>query len=222
MFISLALVHINKLLLPYFGPFFIALPYWPHWLQCTGPLPSPLVIECLLCSTLTCHHCWNISTVIVTFLMNTLSSIAWCPSHFAILDYIWGHLHLKTFHKSFRIEDGWCNYMSWNVALIVMAFSWIAIYVRWLGCKYPKPLQGSCHGDVEKLWQEFFSDPSQWWDHRSEKVTRSIFLVILLLMQEFCEWLIVLGSGSLAGCEDWSVGFGHLVIGKCQVSRFQT
>ncbi|CAM6011824.1 unnamed protein product [Sphagnum balticum] len=37
------------------------------------------------------------------------------------------------------------------------------------GCKYPKPLQGSCHGDVEKLWREFFSDPSQWWDHRSEK-----------------------------------------------------
>jgi hypothetical protein len=23
---------------------------------------------------------------------------------------------------------------------------------------------------VEKLWREFFSDPSQWWDHRSEKV----------------------------------------------------
>jgi hypothetical protein len=71
-----------------------------------------------------------------------------------------------------------------------------------LSCKYPKPFQGSCHGDVEKLWREFFSDPSQWWDHRSEKVTRSIFLVILLLMQEVCEWLIVLGSGSLVGCED--------------------
>jgi pentatricopeptide repeat protein len=24
---------------------------------------------------------------------------------------------------------------------------------------------------VEKLWQEFFSDPSQWWDHRSEKLS---------------------------------------------------
>ncbi len=23
---------------------------------------------------------------------------------------------------------------------------------------------------VEKLWQEFFADPSQWWDHRPEKV----------------------------------------------------
>jgi hypothetical protein len=23
---------------------------------------------------------------------------------------------------------------------------------------------------VEKLWREFFSDPSQWWDHRAEKV----------------------------------------------------
>jgi hypothetical protein len=26
-------------------------------------------------------------------------------------------------------------------------------------------------GKKEKLWQEFFSDPSQWWDHRSDKVT---------------------------------------------------
>jgi pentatricopeptide repeat protein len=24
---------------------------------------------------------------------------------------------------------------------------------------------------VEKLWQEFFSDPSQWWDYRSQKVS---------------------------------------------------
>jgi hypothetical protein len=23
---------------------------------------------------------------------------------------------------------------------------------------------------VEKLWREFFADPSQWWDHRPEKV----------------------------------------------------
>jgi hypothetical protein len=27
-----------------------------------------------------------------------------------------------------------------------------------------------CGGQREKLWQEFFSDPSQWWDHRSGKV----------------------------------------------------
>jgi hypothetical protein len=26
-------------------------------------------------------------------------------------------------------------------------------------------------GQREKLWQEFFMDPSQWWDHRSEKVS---------------------------------------------------
>ncbi len=26
-------------------------------------------------------------------------------------------------------------------------------------------------GGKEKLWQEFFSDPLQWWDHRSDKVT---------------------------------------------------
>jgi hypothetical protein len=31
---------------------------------------------------------------------------------------------------------------------------------------------------------------------------RYIFLVILLLMQEVREWLIILGSGSLVGCED--------------------
>jgi hypothetical protein len=95
-----------------------------------------------------------------------------------------------------------CNRTSPNVALIVMAFSRIAICAGWLGYEYPKSLQGSFHGDVEKLWREFFSDPSQWWDHRSEKVTRSIFLVILLLMQEVSEWLIVLGSGSLVGYKD--------------------
>jgi hypothetical protein len=26
-------------------------------------------------------------------------------------------------------------------------------------------------GHREKLWREFFLDPSQWWDHRPEKVT---------------------------------------------------
>ncbi len=26
-------------------------------------------------------------------------------------------------------------------------------------------------GQREKLWREFLLDPSQWWDHRSEKVT---------------------------------------------------
>jgi hypothetical protein len=25
-------------------------------------------------------------------------------------------------------------------------------------------------GEREKLWRDFFSDPSQWWDHRPEKV----------------------------------------------------
>jgi hypothetical protein len=27
-----------------------------------------------------------------------------------------------------------------------------------------------CAVQKERLWQEFFSDPSQWWDHRLEKV----------------------------------------------------
>jgi hypothetical protein len=30
---------------------------------------------------------------------------------------------------------------------------------------------------VEKLWQEFFSDPSQWWDHRLEKVNANWLLL---------------------------------------------
>jgi hypothetical protein len=28
-----------------------------------------------------------------------------------------------------------------------------------------------CGGQREKLWQEFFSDPLQWWDHRSKKAS---------------------------------------------------
>jgi hypothetical protein len=31
-------------------------------------------------------------------------------------------------------------------------------------------MAGQKRKSVEKLWREFFSDPSQWWDHRSEKV----------------------------------------------------
>ncbi|CAK9868833.1 unnamed protein product [Sphagnum jensenii] len=31
----------------------------------------------------------------------------------------------------------------------------------------PRPTSA---GGKEKLWQEFFSDPLQWWDHRSDKV----------------------------------------------------
>ncbi|CAM6040640.1 unnamed protein product [Sphagnum compactum] len=31
----------------------------------------------------------------------------------------------------------------------------------------PRP---TAAGEKEKLWQEFFSDPSQWWDHRLDKV----------------------------------------------------
>jgi hypothetical protein len=38
-------------------------------------------------------------------------------------------------------------------------------------------------GQRENLWREFFSDPSQWWDHRSEKVTEH------QILSEFpCQW----------------------------------
>jgi hypothetical protein len=30
---------------------------------------------------------------------------------------------------------------------------------------------------VEKLWQEFFMDPSQWWDNRPEKVLNTCSLL---------------------------------------------
>ncbi len=36
---------------------------------------------------------------------------------------------------------------------------------------------------VEKVWWEFFSNPSQWSDHRSEKANGTCVLAILLLMQ---------------------------------------
>jgi hypothetical protein len=32
------------------------------------------------------------------------------------------------------------------------------------------PIPAVSSGRKEKLWREFFSDPSQWWDHRSGKV----------------------------------------------------
>jgi hypothetical protein len=33
---------------------------------------------------------------------------------------------------------------------------------------------------VEKRWREFFTDPSQWWDNRMEKVITTLLLGISL------------------------------------------
>jgi hypothetical protein len=44
-------------------------------------------------------------------------------------------------------------------------------------------------GQREKLWQEFFLDPSQWWDHRSGKVTEI----------QSCQSLHVNGAIALVG-----------------------
>jgi hypothetical protein len=42
----------------------------------------------------------------------------------------------------------------------------------------------SAGGQREKLWRDFFLDPSQWWDHRSEKVTEH------QILSEFtCQWI---------------------------------
>jgi hypothetical protein len=35
---------------------------------------------------------------------------------------------------------------------------------------------------VERLWREFFSDPSQWWDHRSAKVKRKKLETMMVVM----------------------------------------
>jgi hypothetical protein len=43
---------------------------------------------------------------------------------------------------------------------------------------------------VEKRWMEFFSDPSQWWDHRTAKVNEINFFMISLLSRksQCCSW----------------------------------
>jgi hypothetical protein len=48
-------------------------------------------------------------------------------------------------------------------------------------------------GQGEKRWQEFFLDPSQWWDHRPEKVTEHqscqnspVLLMSILLLYLGC------------------------------------
>jgi hypothetical protein len=38
---------------------------------------------------------------------------------------------------------------------------------------------------VEKLWLEFFSDPSQWWDHRSEKVRLVVVFLVEIETRDF-------------------------------------
>lgn len=63
---------------------------------------------------------------------------------------------------------------------------------------------------VEKRWLEFFSDPSQWWDNRSEKVTRNMILVIttfpILIQRHMC-----LISGGFVHCCSWIVSHGSRV-----------
>ncbi len=36
---------------------------------------------------------------------------------------------------------------------------------------------------VDKLWQQFFSDPSEWWDHRPEKVNEMVTIKMLSVVQ---------------------------------------
>jgi hypothetical protein len=50
----------------------------------------------------------------------------------------------------------------------------------------------------KKLWRAFFLDPSQWWDHRSEKVTEHqscqnspVLLTSILLLSSGCYPVVV-------------------------------
>ncbi len=48
---------------------------------------------------------------------------------------------------------------------------------------------------VERLWWEFFSDPSQWWDHRSAKVKRKKKETMMMVMMVMMSGFRVLGFG---------------------------
>lgn len=65
---------------------------------------------------------------------------------------------------------------------------------------------------VEKLWRDFFSDPSQWWDHRAEKVSR-------------CNICISCHSFDVHCVVRWSCSKSENVctwiVGMPKVSRFQ-
>jgi len=50
---------------------------------------------------------------------------------------------------------------------------------------------------VEKLWREFFSDPSQWWDNRTEKVNGITFITSLLVDAENSSYSYIVSPGSL-------------------------
>ncbi|CAM6019915.1 unnamed protein product [Sphagnum balticum] len=52
--------------------------------------------------------------------------------------------------------------------------------------------QGHC--EREKLWREFFSDPSQWWDGRPEKKAEDIIKVMS------CEQSIVVWKALVGAC----------------------
>jgi hypothetical protein len=50
-------------------------------------------------------------------------------------------------------------------------FQYTALLPRVHGIKTEATLRVHGNCQREKLWREFFLDPSQWWDHRSEKVS---------------------------------------------------
>lgn len=130
----------------------------------------------------------------------------------------------------------WIFRLRWR--WIVVAYcAWFHRNVTLIGCleKWPimwrsfplRRLLMSVAGQksiVERLWRKFFSDPSQWWDHRLDKVNRSNCChTILLLMQKFSGFRLVLTvcikHVKICG---WSAGVGFLDIGKFKVSWFQT
>jgi hypothetical protein len=60
----------------------------------------------------------------------------------------------------------------------------------------------------ETLWWEFFWDPSQWWDHRSENVTE-IFLLFTFLFAWLCSksWYFILGYHGSLLCKLWKIAW---------------
>jgi hypothetical protein len=83
-----------------------------------------------------------------------------------------------------KIAWFWLTFISecWEIFLIkmivIILHDFVEVSMWWFFCFNQVAVVPA--DPKEKLWQEFFSDPSQWWDYRLEKVSEYACCCILL------------------------------------------
>ncbi len=99
-----------------------------------------------------------------------------------ILSVIWmaqgNFCSCRTWYAYTRWWKRWCQSGSQNTGVLAFACAWMRSAVWW---QVLSEISAVCivpGGQRVQLWQDLFSDPSQWWDWRLEKVSKEAFHVL--------------------------------------------